>query len=240
VFQQLLQAPAVRSSPYNTRDVAVVAVAPRSYWKSSPRSPTERGLLTDYLHVLHYILDRFPSSRIILYGHSLGGAAAVCLLSRLYESTDPSHPPPQHLDPRYGNIRGLILENPFASIPGMVRALYPQRWVPYRHLAPLAFDKWDAAAAMWALSAPSSQDSTLKRLAGNMLVFLSENDEIVPPEMGMELYNAAVAAGGGQRGTDDATLRMVVVKDALHENVWDKRQWLPEMKRYIESVKLGR
>lgn len=230
MFQQLLHAPLVPSSPQNTHDVAIVAVAPRSYWKSTHRKPTERGLLADYLHVLHYTLDRFPSSRLVFYGHSLGGAAAVCLLSQLQEPADPTQPSEQ----RYANIKGLILENPFASIPGMVRALYPQRWLPYRHLALLAVDKWDAAAAMRALSSPgpSCRNKTLKRLAGNMLMLLSENDEIVPPAMGIELYDAAAASSAG------AKPRMVVVKDALHENAWNKRQWLPEMKRYIEDVRL--
>ncbi|KAF9464047.1 Alpha/Beta hydrolase protein [Collybia nuda] len=227
VFQQLLRAPAISSSPQNTRDVAVVAVAPRSYWKSTPSRPTERGLLSDYLHTLHYTLDRFPSSRIIFYGHSLGGAAAICLLSKLHEATDSN----DILSQRYHNIKGIILENPFASIPGMVRALYPQPWLPYRHLAQLAFDKWDAAADMRMLSTPSCPNTTLKRLAGNMLILLSENDEIVPPAMGTELYNAAVVSSAA------ATPRLVVVKDALHENAWDKRQWLPEMKRYIDVIR---
>lgn len=224
MFQRLLHAPPIPSSPQNTHDVAIVAVAPRSYWKSTPRRPTERGLLADYLHTLHYTLEHFPSSRVILYGHSLGGAAAVCLLSQLHEPTDPTHA----ADQQYANIKGLVLENPFASIPGMVHALYPQRWLPYRHLAPLAFDKWDAAAAMHT----TGPDTVLGRLAGTMLVFISENDEIVPLEMGTELYDAAAASGAG------ATPHMVVVKGALHEDAWDKRQWLPEMKRYIESVRL--
>ncbi|KZT09202.1 uncharacterized protein LAESUDRAFT_722928 [Laetiporus sulphureus 93-53] len=152
--------------------VSVVAAAPRSYWRSSSRTPTERGILTDYTHVLSYTVNRYPDVPIVLYGHSLGGAIAVCLTAQLKASD-------------YPTVKGLILENPFASIPGMVRALYPQRWLPYRYLAPLTFDKWDAVAAM--RSVDVRHDSLLARLSTNMLVLLSEKDEIVPTSMGDDI-----------------------------------------------------
>jgi len=178
----------------------------------------------DYTRVLSYAVDRYPGATIVLYGHSLGGAIAVCLAEQL-NSTD------------YSAVKGLILENPFSSIPGMVQALYPQRWLPYRYLAPLAFDKWDAVAAM--RSVKDRPSSLLARLSKDMLVLLSEKDEVVPPTMGMGLYGEGLSATGSrtERATaGDSTRRQIVIRGALHENAWTERQWSTEMRRYLESV----
>lgn len=221
--------------------LAIIAVAPRSFWKSSPRSPTERGILIDYSHILQYTLDRFPTSRITVYGHSLGGAAAACLLSRLRElergGEETRRGKSENIryhDPRYRNIKGLVLENPFASIPRMVKALYPERWAPYRHLAPLAFDKWDAIAAMHkSTDEEIGSGSVLKRLTEDMMMILSEKDEVVPKEMGAELFEVAV---GSRANANDRVGRKIVIQDALHENAWEQRQWLKEMKRYMTEI----
>jgi pimeloyl-ACP methyl ester carboxylesterase len=186
----------------------LVAVAPRSYWKSTPTRPSERGILSDYTHALDYTIKRWPDSRIILYGHSLGGSAAVCLTSALDSN-------------KYSNVQGLILENPFASIPEMVKALYPQRWLPYHYLTPFVWDRWDAVHA----ASNMSQDSLLRRLSNDMLVLLSEKDELVPNWMGTGILNAAKSKGRSS----------VVIRDALHENAWGQGQWVREIAKYIDD-----
>lgn len=77
IFECLIL-PSSSSSPA-LQDTAILAIAPRSYWKSTNATPTERGITSDYVHALTYACTRFPTSSIIMYGHSLGGAAAVCL-----------------------------------------------------------------------------------------------------------------------------------------------------------------
>ncbi|OSX59708.1 hypothetical protein POSPLADRAFT_1066890 [Postia placenta MAD-698-R-SB12] len=186
VFERLLSAKALgRLEPIEPKEklnMAVIAVAPRSFWKSSSRTPTQRGLLADYAHVLS----------------------------------------------------GMILENPFSSIPDMVRALYPQRWMPYRYLAPMAFDKWDAVAAM--RSTKDRLDALLARLSANMLMLLSEKDEVVPMSMGAELYDASETDQKGSRDDGLSVKRRVVIRGALHENAWTERQWRDEMLGYLCSV----
>ncbi|PCH39846.1 alpha/beta-hydrolase [Wolfiporia cocos MD-104 SS10] len=227
VFEKLLSGLSQsQQSPKNsTLSVHIIAVAPRSYWKSSSRTPTERSLIADYHRVLSYAVERYPKSTIVLYGHSLGGAIAVCLASHL-SSTD------------YPTVQGLVLENPFASIPDMVQALYPQRWLPYRYLGHLAFDKWNAVAAMQ--SAKGGTDSLLSRLSRDMLVLLSEKDEIVPPTMGEEIYRARESTrhqGTNYRSAERGQRRLVMVRGALHEQAWMHRQWVNEMTAYVHQVR---
>ena len=195
------------SQPQSVLDsVAILATAPRSYWKSTRRRPTEQGIIADYLAVLTYACERFPSTPIILYGHSLGGAAAVCLSAQVRAETFPC-------------VQGLILENPFASIPWMVKALYPQKWLPYHYLGGLAFDKWDALGAMRDVR----EGTLLNRLDKNMLVVLSMKDEIVPNEMGKALFEAA--SDNLKSGQEHSTRRLAIIPGALHDNAWTVRQW---------------
>lgn len=221
----------------NSETLAILAAVPRSYWKSTQRSPTQKGILNDYLQILQYTLTRFPKARIIIYGHSLGASVAVCLLSQLHQEAVHARGS-LHCDARFANIKGLVLENPFSSIPGMAKALYPERWTPYHYMGPLTWDKWDAISAM---RGAKEGGSILGRLTKDMMVVVSENDELVPKEMGQELWEAAGNATGavadecheqGRRGVGCK----VVIRDALHENAWKRRQWLREMTRYLADV----
>lgn len=134
VFRKLLKPDPTTARSSQPR-ITVLAVAPRSYWLSDRTTPTERGVLADCRAAVTYAQERYgPNATYILYGHSLGGAAAVLLLRRQRDSS------PQ--------IAGVVLENPLPSIPYMVRALYPQKWLPYHYLGPFAFDKWDALSAI--------------------------------------------------------------------------------------------
>jgi fermentation-respiration switch protein FrsA (DUF1100 family) len=139
-----------------------------------------------------------------------------------------------HDDPRFANIKGLVLENPFSSIPGMAKALYPERWTPYRYMAPLAWDKWDAQSA---IRDAQGEKFVLSRLRKDMMVVVSEKDELVPKAMGERLWEAS-SNDTDKEGTDGFGSK-VVIRDALHEDAWTHRQWLKEMMRYIAEVRRG-
>ncbi|THH30537.1 hypothetical protein EUX98_g3660 [Antrodiella citrinella] len=216
IFERLLMGPPIPSpSEIKPLDLFILAVAPRSYWKSSRRTPTQPGITSDYRRILTYASRRFPTSNIVLYGHSLGGAVCVCLIAELRAEEFP-------------NVRGLVLENPFVSIPGMVKALYTQRWLPYHHLGAFAFDKWDALAA----TQQASPDSLLRKLSPTLMLLLSKDDELVPNTMGESLFDAS----GGLCTSEAHVRRKVVLRNALHENAWKERKWLTEMRRYIQEV----
>lgn len=143
----------------------------------------------------------------------------MCLLGQL----------PQ--DDAYARVTGLVLENPFANIPDMVKALYTSKWVPYRYLTAFVWDRWDALDAMRNIN--KNKGSTLARLSQDMLVLLSEKDEMVPKEMGEALFEAALTSAN----EDGSRAKKVVVADALHENMWEQKQWSKEVLAYINKTK---
>ncbi|KAG9102759.1 hypothetical protein FRC06_001211 [Ceratobasidium sp. 370] len=214
-------------------DVVVVAVAPRSYWKSTNRAPSEYGFMSDYRAALDWISSSYPSSPIVLYGHSIGGSVAIKLLGSLDASPTSS--------PR---VEGLVTENAFTSVPDMVRSLYPSRWLPYYYLGPLVWDKWDALAALcrpnglphadsWAPH--SSGLSALQRVVispASVLILNSGDDELVPPQMGERLLDAASAMCSMSKYRPER----IVIQSALHDDAFTKRQWRDAMRRYLQKV----
>lgn len=230
---------------------AIFAPAPRSYWASTNRTPTQRGILTDYLHAINYATQRWPGTPLVLYGHSLGGAIATCLLGALDDVDGPldlKSLTSRTRDNCAPAIQGLVLENPFASIPDMVRELYPQRWLPYRFLAPLAWDKWDALGAL----RKCKQGSVLQKISRNALVVVSEKDEVVPKTMGEAMFREmamneleveALSSGPATSTTSTeppgsvAKPKLLIIKDALHENAWMQRQWAVGVARYLNRFR---
>ncbi|KDQ51254.1 hypothetical protein JAAARDRAFT_199285 [Jaapia argillacea MUCL 33604] len=243
------------SSPPSS--TAVIAVAPRSYWKSTNRMPTQQSLIRDYTAVLSHTHKLFPTSPIIIYGHSLGAAIATCLLSST--TLTPGH---HSLDDDgwKQNLKGVVLENPFTSVPDMVKALYPQKWLPYHYMGRFVWDKWDAVGSLrqdYTAATPKypAGGGNGEKEAGyrgtvmesiirdrRVLVLVSEKDEVVPPEMGHQL-SAAMATRyfgslGREGGHGEVGCRTVIIKDALHENAWTQRQWIDELTGFVERMRL--
>lgn len=199
--------------------LAIIAPAPRSYWTSSAARPTQTGLIADHAAALAFATSRFPTSYLTLYGHSLGASAALCLLAtREHVGKD--------IDTHAGSsdVHGLVLENAFTSVPDMLRALYPQRWLPYRYLGPFVRDRWDARAAAHGMHN--------RALAHRAMVLVSARDEVVPPPMGREIFDALKAP----IETDGSMGRLVVLERALHEDAWRHRDWSQTVKQYLRDL----
>ena len=153
--------------------LAILAPAPRSYWTSTAARPTQAGLIADHAASLAFSASRFPTSFLTLYGHSLGASAALCLLA--------AH---EHEHAVSCDVHSLVLENAFTSVPDMLRALYPQRWLPYHYLGPFVRDRWDAREAAHGMRHCA--------LAQRAMVLVSARDEVVPPAMGQHIFDALI------------------------------------------------
>ncbi|BGP13103.1 hypothetical protein JCM10213v2_001022 [Rhodosporidiobolus nylandii] len=269
LFRQLLRpdAPSRASSspsPPLSPKVTLLAFAPRTFWLSTRSTPTEIAVLADYAAALAYAREKHgPGATYILKGHSLGGAATVLLLEQLGIPPFPPRDPSSSSAPA---VDAVILENPLPSIPYMVRALYPQRWLPYHYLGPLAFDRWDATGRLDSLAAarqhslnrtdgvgrrdslaadkqqrpssssPSTTSHSLSPPPVPSLWIRSGRDEIIPH-----------GADGGVRkmyedwvaaagGTEQARAKWVDVPGALHDTAFTERRWREEVRGFLEEV----
>jgi len=89
-------------------------------------------------------------------------------------------------------IRGLILETPFLSIRSMLETLYPQKWLPYKHLWPFLrnhLDSWEN----FGLIAEAAKRK--EGQAPSIFILEAERDELVPKEHGEKLYQRCVDLG---------------------------------------------
>lgn len=85
----------------------------------STGDPNEKGITVDAQTGLDYIRQRddLKSTKIVVYGQSLGGAIGIGLVSQNQE---------------VGDIAGLMLENTFLSIKKMIPKYVQQRIVTSR------------------------------------------------------------------------------------------------------------
>lgn len=166
--------------------------------------------------MLRYAHARWgEDARVIVWGHSLGASVAVrTLASVALASSTPAFPTPAAtLTQSRVRVDGLILENPFSSTPAMLRALYPQKWLPYHYMGPLVWDTWDALGdvrraaasassqmegrsgmgrgAMECGSVGEEKSTSLEGVLPDMMVLLSARDELVPNEQGRAIWEAA-------------------------------------------------
>ncbi|KAJ8603884.1 hypothetical protein MRB53_042019 [Persea americana] len=85
--------------------IHIVAIDYRGYGLSTG-SPSESGLLTDAVAVTRWAIDvaGIPSSRIVIFGQSLGTAIAVSLAHHMAKQSPPVH------------FSGIVLVAPFADV----------------------------------------------------------------------------------------------------------------------------
>src|SRR5215470_3524930 len=92
--------------------IGLVALSYRGYMGSTG-SPTEDGLLRDAEAAWRFTISRYPSSPVVLWGHSLGSGVAVALAAR-------------HA------VAKVILEAPFSSsvdVAALRFPIVPVRWL---------------------------------------------------------------------------------------------------------------
>jgi alpha-beta hydrolase superfamily lysophospholipase len=136
---------------------SVLAIDYRGFGKSSVALPSETMVHEDARAAWDWLARAHPQRPRFIYGHSLGGAVAVRLAAEVG-----------------AELRGLIVEGSFTSIPAVFRTLQ-WGWLP---ITPLITQRFDAARRIGGIKAP-------------VLVVHGGQDRLIAPELGRELYERA-------------------------------------------------
>uniref|UniRef100_H2ZR36 Protein ABHD13 n=1 Tax=Ciona savignyi TaxID=51511 RepID=H2ZR36_CIOSA len=150
---------------YMTCAVNILMVEYRGYGRSGG-SPSEQGLYLDGEAALLYLFDRpdINIRKVVLLGHSLGGAVAIHLAARS-DFAD--------------RIAAVIVENSFTDIQSVASHLF-------RNILPFL-----AYLPRWALKNKFESASKISDIRCPLLVVYGDSDEVVPSEMSRALHESA-------------------------------------------------
>jgi pimeloyl-ACP methyl ester carboxylesterase len=104
--------------------LSVLIIDYRGYGLSSGPFPTETRMYADAVAALNFLQEQksIPTSQILIYGHSIGGAVGIDLASQFPQAA------------------GLIVESSFTSMGDMAAITGYNRWFPVRLLLTQRFD----------------------------------------------------------------------------------------------------
>ena len=170
----------VRGSAHRMRRLqelgfSVLGIDYRGFGRSGAGLPSEKQAYEDALAAWQWLGRQYPGRARYVFGHSLGGAIAVHLAST-----------PEARD----EVRGLIVEGSFTSIPELVRH-FKWGWLP---VGPLITQRFEAAERMPEVRAP-------------VVVVHGSQDQLVPPALGQALFERATGPK-----------RFVLVEGGTHHN----------------------
>uniref|UniRef100_L2G8G3 Alpha beta superfamily n=1 Tax=Colletotrichum fructicola (strain Nara gc5) TaxID=1213859 RepID=L2G8G3_COLFN len=157
----------------------MVCLSYRGYWRSRGR-PSEKGINLDAQAALRWIGQMHEDNvghrqqplELVIWGQSIGSGGATNLAA--WEGFPPTL-----------RLRSLILETPFTSVRDMLGELYPQKWVPYRHLWPFLRNHLDSLTNIAGIAknhrVSSGQDKP------HVTIVEAGRDELVPADHGARL-----------------------------------------------------
>jgi acetyl esterase/lipase len=184
---------ALEANQSNDKQYTIVGLSYRGFWQSKGK-PSQQGIELDVEAALNWLLDRYEvSTKIIIWGQSIGAGAASVGLANLLNRKPGS----------INRISGLLLETPFVDLKTMLVALYPQKFLPYRYLTPFLRSSWDSKHALEEIGRVRSGLRTLILEAGD--------DEIVPAGQGAILEKVCKS--------QDIEVERATVPGALHTEV---------------------
>lgn len=191
----------------------------RGYWKSRGR-PSEKGIMKDAEATMQWVKKDYQSRpdsdgcEIILWGQSIGAGVATGLAAKDGIFLDELR------------LHKLILETPFLGMSvfyswgfwlskinkryskAMLETLYPQKWLPYRHLHPFLRNHLDSWKALGELH-ERTQKSGSK--VPDILILQAGKDELVPESHGSLLEKRCLEL--------ELEVRREVIQSALHNEV---------------------
>jgi pimeloyl-ACP methyl ester carboxylesterase len=141
-----------RMSRLHELGFTVMGIDYRGFGKSTNQLPSEAIAVEDARAAWDWLGNEFPASKRYVFGHSLGGAIAV------------------HLATKVDDADGLIVEGAFTSIPAVFNTL-KWGWLP---LGPFITQRFDAGARIAQVRAPvlvvhGSEDRLIRPELGRAL-----------------------------------------------------------------------
>ncbi|XP_047466173.1 lysophosphatidylserine lipase ABHD12-like [Mugil cephalus] len=147
----------------------VLSLDYRGYGDSTGE-PSEAGLTSDALYLHDWVKKQTRGSLVCLWGHSLGTGVATNAAVRIQEEQGSA-------------VDAIILQSPYTRI-GEVVAQHPLAKL-YMFLPGFESLLWNVVERNDILFA---NDINLKKLTSPLLILHSEDDNIVPYDMGVKLY----------------------------------------------------
>lgn len=151
---------------------------------------------------------------IVIWGQSIGASVATSLAAENHKSSQTSL-----------SINTLILETPFLSTRAMLETLYPQKWLPYRHLWPFLWnhlDSWNALGLMQR----NFEDCGVK--SPSILILQAGKDELVPKEHGDALQRRCLEL--------NLDVQKKVIGSSLHTEVMVRLEGRMAVVEAVEAV----
>lgn len=164
-----------------------------------------KGIREDSQTGLEYLLKRrdVDKDKIFVLGQSMGGAIAIDLAMR-------------NLD----KIRGMIIDNTFTRISDLVPEVIP----PFSHLREYLTEDWDSLGAI----RNNSKDSRFP----HSLFLIGDQDELINPKNGKELYRAAAEA----EGSKGKEVRLLLFRYGFHVHTFKEPFYFDSISQFINEV----
>ncbi|KAI1990256.1 hypothetical protein LOZ53_003253 [Ophidiomyces ophidiicola] len=205
----------------------LVALSYRGYWTSRGRA-SQKGIERDALAAHDWIHRTYfgpnadaPPARhraaLVLWGQSIGAGVATGLAAHQAHTQSRGHVP----------YIPLILETPFLSIPSMLKALYPQRWLPYRYLSPFLRNWWDSETAIARIGVAHRKARETERKAP-VIIITAANDELVPTHQATRLEALCTESGLEVQRQD--------VSGALHTEATTRAEGRHAVVQFLKAI----
>lgn len=197
-LSQVIRAVYTSTGSSDDVEVSMVALSYRGYW-TSKGSASQAGIELDAEAALEWVLKQYGSdTKVVIWGQSIGtGVATLATASLIQRQPGIS-----------SRINGLLLETPFVNMRALLVAMYPQKWLPYRYLAPFLWSTWESEKALRQIGDSGSQIQVMLVQAGD--------DEIVPDGQASILEQSCRDEG--------LAVERRVIAGALHQDVMMKPQ----------------
>ncbi|TPP67584.1 Alpha/beta hydrolase domain-containing protein 13 [Fasciola gigantica] len=191
--------------------------------------PSEGGLYADARSALEFLHDRsdLAADKLFLFGRSLGGAVAIHLVTNY-----PDLP-----------VRGVMVENTFTSLPAVAQTIFGSSLsTAARFLLPTYFfiNRYPSLDSLLVYN------SHCRRKSLPSFLFLSgDADDIVPPKMMHELYQAYVSTQSEdcppQIFSPSSFLRdgrhgLVIFSEGKHNCTWLCPNWPGVVCRFVQET----